>query len=121
MFGNLPSYAFFIRHVKGLTMQHVELSYELPDSRPAVYLQDVENGMISDFRAGPGTVSGCQLLIDSSRKLLIRNCYSAEKGNLASIKNGSTDLYFINNVLFNEHAKLISKDETIKESDVIIK
>ncbi len=42
MFGELPAYGFFIRHVKGLQMRDVEMSYLSPDLRPAFWLNDVK-------------------------------------------------------------------------------
>jgi len=42
MFGELPSYGFFVRHVKGLQMRDVEVSYLSPDLRPAFWLNDVK-------------------------------------------------------------------------------
>src|SRR5215207_8796270 len=42
MFGELPAYGFFIRHVKGLQMRDVELSYLSPEWRPAFWLNDVK-------------------------------------------------------------------------------
>lgn len=41
MFGELPAYGFFIRHIKGLQMRDVEVSYLSPDMRPAFVLNDV--------------------------------------------------------------------------------
>ena len=41
MFGELPAYGFFIRHIKGLQMRDVEVSYLSPDQRPAFVLNDV--------------------------------------------------------------------------------
>ena len=41
MFGELPAYGFFIRHIKGLQMRDVEVSYLSPDLRPAFWLNDV--------------------------------------------------------------------------------
>jgi hypothetical protein len=41
MFGDLPAYGFFIRHVKGLQMRDVAVSYLTPDLRPAFWLNDV--------------------------------------------------------------------------------
>ena len=43
MFGELPVYGFFIRHVKGLQMRDVEVSYLSPDLRPAFWLNDVKD------------------------------------------------------------------------------
>jgi polygalacturonase len=41
MFGDLPAYGFFIRHIKGLQMRDVEVSYLTSDQRPAFWLNDV--------------------------------------------------------------------------------
>jgi len=41
MFGDLPAYGFFIRHVKALQMRDVEVSYLKDDLRPAYWLNDV--------------------------------------------------------------------------------
>jgi polygalacturonase len=46
MFGDTPSYGFFIRHVKGLRVDQVSLSYLKDDLRPAFVLNDV---MDADF------------------------------------------------------------------------
>ena len=41
MFGEMPAYGFFIRHIKGLQMRDVEVSYLSPDLRPAFVLNNV--------------------------------------------------------------------------------
>jgi polygalacturonase len=41
MFGELPAYGFFIRHVKGLAIRDVEVSYLKEDVRPPFWLNDV--------------------------------------------------------------------------------
>jgi polygalacturonase len=47
MFGEMPAYGFFIRHVKSLTMTDVELSFMKDDLRPAFVLSDVQG---ADFQ-----------------------------------------------------------------------
>lgn len=42
MFGEMPAYGFFVRHVKGLEMNNVEVSYMKEDLRPAFVLNDVK-------------------------------------------------------------------------------
>lgn len=42
MFGEIPAYGFFIRHVKGLTMTDVEVSYMKDDLRPPFMLENVK-------------------------------------------------------------------------------
>jgi polygalacturonase len=41
MFGTMPCYGFYIRHVKGIEMSNVEVAYVSEDLRPAFVLDDV--------------------------------------------------------------------------------
>jgi polygalacturonase len=47
MFGELPSYGFFVRHVNGLEMNDVQISVMKDDLRPAFLLDNVKD---ADFR-----------------------------------------------------------------------
>jgi polygalacturonase len=51
MFGELPSYGFFIRHTKGLQMRDVEVSYLSPDLRPAFVLNNVSGAEFINVKA----------------------------------------------------------------------
>ena len=42
MFGEMPAYGFFVRHVKGLSMNDVEVSFMVEDVRPPFMLIDVK-------------------------------------------------------------------------------
>src|SRR5882672_3059439 len=54
MFGELPAYGFFIRHVKGLRMNDVDVSYLTDDARPAFVLNDVTGADFFRLRAQHG-------------------------------------------------------------------
>jgi hypothetical protein len=43
MFGELPAWGFYVRHVDGLIMKNIKLSIEAPDYRPALIFDDVRN------------------------------------------------------------------------------
>ncbi len=43
MFGPLPAYGFYLRHVDGIKMNNIEVSYMTQDLRPAFVLNDVKN------------------------------------------------------------------------------
>jgi len=43
MFGVTPAYGFYIRHVRGITFDNVDVSFENSDARPAFFLDDVKN------------------------------------------------------------------------------
>ena len=41
MFGELPAWGLYVRHVDGLTLNNVSLRIKAPDYRPAIVLDDV--------------------------------------------------------------------------------
>jgi polygalacturonase len=51
MFGELPAYGFFIRHVKGLEMRDINLSFLNEDQRPAFWLNDVAGADFQHIKA----------------------------------------------------------------------
>lgn len=56
MFGEMPAYGFFIRHVKGLEMNDVAVSYMKDDARAPFWLSDVKGADF--FRIKAQRVSG---------------------------------------------------------------
>ena len=50
-FEDMPAYGFFIRHVKNIELNHVELKLENNDSRPAIVLDDVTGASFNDVKA----------------------------------------------------------------------
>jgi polygalacturonase len=42
MFGELPAYGFYCRHVRGLRLRNIELSTVKPDERPPMIFEDVK-------------------------------------------------------------------------------
>jgi polygalacturonase len=51
MFGELPAYGFFIRHVKNLQLDNVQVSYLNEDARPPFWLNDVNGAEFYRLRA----------------------------------------------------------------------
>jgi hypothetical protein len=51
IFGILPSYGMYVRHVDGLSATGIDIRFKVKDVRPAVVLDDVQNATFSDFRA----------------------------------------------------------------------
>lgn len=49
--GILPAYAIYARHVDGLTMENVNFTYIVEDTRPAIVLDDVDNSVFSGVTA----------------------------------------------------------------------
>jgi polygalacturonase len=59
MFGDIPAYGFFIRHVRGLEMSAIRLSYEKDDARAPFILWDAKSVDLRDLkiRQAPGVPS----------------------------------------------------------------
>ena len=49
--GPLPSYGFFIRHAKGISLSDVTVGYENEDLRPALYCENVDGLDLDNFKA----------------------------------------------------------------------
>ncbi|MCC6815726.1 MAG: right-handed parallel beta-helix repeat-containing protein [Saprospiraceae bacterium] len=50
MFGELPAWGFYCRHVKGLSFKNIQLEIEKPDYRPAMVFDDVHGLSIESIR-----------------------------------------------------------------------
>jgi len=51
MFDSLPAYGFYARHVKDITFQNLQLSYNKTETRPALAFDDVEDLTILGIKA----------------------------------------------------------------------
>jgi polygalacturonase len=51
IFGILPGYGMYVRHVDGLSATGIDIRFKVKDERPAVVLDDVQNANFSGFRA----------------------------------------------------------------------
>jgi polygalacturonase len=51
MFGAMPAYGFYIRHLQGLSLANIAIKTQQPDARPAIVLQDVSDARLFQIRA----------------------------------------------------------------------
>jgi hypothetical protein len=49
MWGELPSWGFYMRHASGIQVKNMTLSYIQDDFRPAIVMDDVQTSIISDL------------------------------------------------------------------------
>ena len=52
--GTMPAYGIFARHVKGLELSNVDLSYKGDDARPAVVMSDADGVRVDNVKAQVG-------------------------------------------------------------------
>jgi polygalacturonase len=73
MFGTLPVYGFFARHVAGLTVERMHVRYAAPEARPAVWLEDAVGVSLMDFDAQQ-TPGAPRLVLREVRGLTLQKC-----------------------------------------------
>ncbi len=71
-FGPLNSYGLYLRHAKNVRLRNIKLSLRGPDSRPALYLEDVIDSQLEDvrFELGPSAPAALLLKQVSGLKIL---------------------------------------------------
>jgi polygalacturonase len=73
MFGRMPSYAFFGRHLRALTIRDAEFTFDEPDARPAFHLEDVVRADVDHMRAQKAP-DGITFVLRAVRDFLLQNC-----------------------------------------------
>jgi hypothetical protein len=73
MFGTLPAYGVYLRHVKGVTFEDVTIDTTAPDLRPALVGDDVEDLELSNFRAAGGG-SAALIRLRDARQAYLHGC-----------------------------------------------
>lgn len=74
MFGRLPAYGFYCRHVTGLTMRNVQLQLAKKDARPAVVFDDVADAMVDQLDAMPPSGGAALVRLKDAAGVLVRGC-----------------------------------------------
>jgi hypothetical protein len=78
MFGPLPAYGFYCRHVDGLTFRDVDLSFAQPDRRPALVFDDARNLVLDRIAAQVGPEAPAQLILKGTSGVMISGCHPGE-------------------------------------------
>lgn len=73
MFGKLPAYGFYCRHVKGLKLLNVQLQLTKPDQRHALVLEDVEDALVDGLDAPFSPDAGSVIQLRDVKDVRIRD------------------------------------------------
>jgi polygalacturonase len=77
--GTMPAYGVFARHVKGLELANINLSFKTNDFRPAIICSDVNGLEIDNFKAQVADGVKSSVLDDNVTGIVIRNSPVLEK------------------------------------------
>lgn len=100
MFGTLPAYGFYARHVKGLTLDNVEVAWEEPDLRPALLCDDVRDLHIDNL-AGHSAESGSPtIVLNDVQGAMVQSCVAPAKASgFLRMQGNTADVTVIGNDL----------------------
>ncbi len=72
MFGRLPAYGFYCRHVEGLTLRDLQLRLAKEDARPPLVLDDVRQAEISGLSVQVSDSADCAVRVRQVDQLTLR-------------------------------------------------
>jgi hypothetical protein len=87
MFGGLPAYGLFCRHVEGLVLEDVKFHLEQPDARPAVIITQASNLDLRNLTAEPPSGEEPVLSLHDVGDTLLQGC-RAQKGTKCFLQLG---------------------------------
>ena len=82
MFGTLPAYGFYCRHVKGLKFHNLRLETSSADYRHAVVFDDVSDAVLDSLEAPFAAGAAGMVQCTNSQNISIRNCQPASSTEL---------------------------------------
>ncbi len=99
MFGILPAYGFYCRHVKGLSLRNFNLIFDKPDQRPALVCEDVTDLNLTAI-AIAGQLDGEPLIrLNQVRGAWLQGCRAVSSANTFLEVSGdqSSDIRLVGN------------------------
>jgi polygalacturonase len=90
MFGVLPAYGFFARHVKGLRLNNAVLRFDRPDKRPAIVCDDVAGLRITGLEADVD--SEAAIVLKDTRDAIIVQSETDGTGKLYALQGACEDI-----------------------------
>jgi polygalacturonase len=101
MFGILPAYGFFCRHVKNLTFININLYYDKPDIRYGLVCEDVQDLNINNFEAELTNLTPAMISFKNIKgAFLHHSSFSQEVNAFLEIDRSSENITILGNNFF---------------------
>ena len=119
MFGDLPSYGFFVRHVSGIRLNNIRLTVVNPDLRPAFVFDSVSDISISDCILEGSRSESPLIRLHQVNDIIIRN--SSPKGSIntfVGVSGKESKGIIIKDNMLERARKTVEISEEVKENAV---
>ncbi len=117
MFGVLPAYGFFCRHVKGLTFRDVNLTFVEPDYRPALICDDVRNLNLNGFNSKVLPETSAMMIFKNTKDVMISGCRPQATNVFLHLNDKCEQINILGND-FSRVKRLFRCDVSTSESEV---
>lgn len=119
IFGVLPAYGFYIRHVRNIIMDDIQLDYTEPDHRPAIYCDDVSQLEIRNLKAMGSPQSPEVIRLNNTREVMISDSQPISRvETFVGVYGGRSENIFLRN---NRIKNLTNMYRTYKAAPSVIK
>ena len=118
MFGPLPAYGLYVRHVRGLTLRNVQFSFTEMDYRSAIVCDKVDHLTIDGLQARSLAASAPVLFFHDVREALITGASLRDEVPVfLQIEGRSEGIQLLSNALAPAHQSMTSSDPTAKSNN----
>jgi hypothetical protein len=90
MFGVLPAFGFYARHVEDLALSGVQTSWEVADARPAMVFDDVKDLAIDGFRSRTLSPDGAAIWLNNVFGAFLRGSRTAAAKNFVRVSGAGS-------------------------------
>lgn len=116
MFGTLPAYGFYCRHVKNLRLDAVDLGFEEDDQRPAVVCDDVSDLDVFGLHAQVSPSADATLRLRQVRGALVHGCRpDGEVGTFLRLEGDQTSRIALVGNDFRTVKHLVDRDDDVPD------
>lgn len=112
MFGRLPGYGLYARHVRGLRLRNLELRCGPKEQRPAIVMDDVIDADLGELRAKMGETDRPVVQLKNSRGVTITNAKAPKSSVFLKAEAGTADVTVLSSDL-RAAAKPIDAEEGV--------
>jgi polygalacturonase len=120
MFGRLPAYGLYCRHVKGLRLENIEFKAAAKEDRPAIFCEDVKDLKITGLTSTPIVGNQPVIKLTHTSNAFIQGCTApADTNTFVELQGGQTkDVVLMNNNLVSAE-NIVQADNSIPKETII--
>jgi hypothetical protein len=120
MFGTLPAYGFYCRHVKNLAFDQIEFMLDKQDKRPAMVFDDVKYLNISNFDAQHLFYKSPIVVLKNVSTARIQSCPIARhNGPCVYVKGKHSENIILQDKYFSDNEQILLRDKNVPKNAII--